>query len=60
MAARASRGTKAGRRPALWPYVVMPLIVLLIFWALHRVQHPRQPAGPTETTTDGTPGTPQE
>lgn len=27
------------RRPALWPYVVMPLIVLLVFYALFRVHH---------------------
>jgi hypothetical protein len=29
------------RRPAVWPWLVMPLIVLLVFYALHRVQHPR-------------------
>lgn len=28
------------RRPALWPYVVMPLVVLLLFCALWRVHHP--------------------
>jgi len=28
------------RRPAVWPWLVMPLIVLLVFYALHRVQHP--------------------
>jgi hypothetical protein len=27
------------RRPAVWPWLVMPLIVLLVFYALHRVQH---------------------
>ncbi|HYP64702.1 MAG TPA: hypothetical protein VEQ14_00045 [Steroidobacteraceae bacterium] len=32
------------RRPAVWPWLVMPLIVLLVFYALHRVQHP-PPAG---------------
>ena len=30
------------RRPALWPWLVMPLIVLLVFYALFRV-HPRHP-----------------
>ena len=28
------------RRPALWPYLVLPLIVLLVFCALLRVHHP--------------------
>jgi hypothetical protein len=25
------------RRPALWPYLVMPLVVLVVFYALFRV-----------------------
>ena len=28
------------RRPAVWPWLVMPLIVLLVFYVLHRLQHP--------------------
>ena len=60
MAASPPREMKPGRRPALWPYLVMPLIVLLIFWALHRVQHPRHAAGPPDMVTDTAPGTPQE
>jgi len=28
------------RRPAVWPWLVMPVIVLLVFWLLYRVQHP--------------------
>jgi len=28
------------RRPAVWPWLVMPLIVLVVFWLLYRVQHP--------------------
>jgi hypothetical protein len=29
------------RRPALWPYLVMPLIVLVVFYALYRMhRHP--------------------
>jgi hypothetical protein len=27
------------RRPAVWPWLIMPLIVLLVFYALHRLQH---------------------
>jgi len=39
------------RRPAVWPWLVMPLIVLLVFYALHRVQHP--PAAPATAPTGG-------
>ncbi|HVN44276.1 MAG TPA: hypothetical protein VMT66_03415 [Steroidobacteraceae bacterium] len=28
------------RRTAVWPWLVMPVVVLLVFYALHRVQHP--------------------
>jgi hypothetical protein len=51
---------KPVRRPALWPYLVMPLIVLLIYWALYRVQHPRQPAAAAAAATEPAPGTPQQ
>jgi len=60
MGASVPREMKPARQAALWPYVVMPLIVLLIFWALHRVQHPRQPAGPAASATAPAPGEPQE
>jgi hypothetical protein len=36
----AARGTRE-RRPAVWPWLVMPLVVLLVFYALLRVH--RQP-----------------
>jgi len=26
------------RRPAIWPYLVMPLVVLLVFYTLQRFQ----------------------
>ena len=32
----AARGTRE-RRPAVWPWLVMPLIVLLVFYALLKV-----------------------
>lgn len=32
----AARGTRE-RRTAIWPYLVMPLIVLVAFYALYRV-----------------------
>jgi hypothetical protein len=39
------------RRPAVWPWLVMPLIVLLVFYALHRVQHPQRTAGALPAAT---------
>jgi hypothetical protein len=50
---------KPGRRPALWPYLVMPLIVLLIYWALYRVQHRPPPDAPAAATEPAA-GTPQQ
>jgi len=44
------------RRPAVWPWLVMPVIVLLVFCALHRMH--RQPdnasavAPPSATAAD--------
>jgi hypothetical protein len=48
------------RRPAVWPWLVMPLIVLLVFYALHRVQHP--PVAPTAlpNVTGGSAGGPPQ
>jgi hypothetical protein len=60
MAASAPREAKPGRRPALWPYLVMPLVVLLIYCALYRVQHPRHPTSAPVTATDPAPGAPQQ
>jgi hypothetical protein len=31
--------TLRDRRPALWPYLVMPLVVLAVFYALFLVHH---------------------
>jgi fumarate reductase subunit D len=48
------------RRPAVWPWLVMPLIVLLLFYALHRVQHPAAPAAvPAAATGSAGVNTPQ-
>jgi hypothetical protein len=59
MDASVPRQMKPARRPALWPYLVMPLIVLLIYWALYRVQHRPPPDAPAAATEPAA-GTPQE
>jgi hypothetical protein len=49
------------RRPAVWPWLVMPLIVLLVFYALHRVQHPAASAAvPAGAAGSAAVSTPQE
>jgi hypothetical protein len=45
------------RRPALWPYLVMPLIVLVAFYALYRMH--QRPGGLTPPT-QSTPAAPTE
>jgi hypothetical protein len=46
------------RRSAVWPWLIMPLIVLLLFYALHRVQHPPPPrVAPADAAP--APGSPQ-
>jgi hypothetical protein len=49
------------RRPAVWPWLVMPLIVLLVFYALLRVHHRpgREPAAAQAPASAQT-GTPQQ
>jgi hypothetical protein len=48
----AVRGAPAGgsreRRPAVWPWLIMPLIVLLVFYALFRVHHRNDQAPPVK------------
>ncbi|MBS0379266.1 MAG: hypothetical protein JSS29_12320 [Proteobacteria bacterium] len=43
------------RRPALWPYLVMPLIVLAAFYTLYRVHQRPGPMAPAPSTAP-TPG----
>ena len=31
------------RRPAVWPWLLMPLVVLLVFYVLFRMHHPGTP-----------------
>ncbi|HYM41666.1 MAG TPA: hypothetical protein VET46_02765 [Steroidobacteraceae bacterium] len=53
------------RRPAIWPYVVLPLVVLAVFCALERMHH--RPGAPwthawdanQAPAGDGSPAAPQ-
>ena len=49
------------RRPAIWPWLLMPLIVLLLFCALLRMHHrPGTPwAAWTHPTSDESPQPPR-
>jgi hypothetical protein len=49
MAAERARGGRE-RRPAVWPWLVMPLIVLLVYFALLKVHRRPEPALPDAAT----------
>jgi hypothetical protein len=52
-------GAPRERRSALWPYLVMPLIVVLVFCALRRVHlEPRQE--PAMPAASGAPAEPAQ
>ena len=47
-------GPARERRPAVWPWLVMPVVVLLMFYALHTVhQRSHLPAAASTATTGG-------
>lgn len=39
----AERPIARERRPAVWPWLLMPLVVLLVFYVLFRMHHPDTP-----------------
>ena len=49
MAADRVRGARE-RRPAVWPWLIMPIVVLLVFYALFRV-HQRPGSAPAAPDT---------
>jgi hypothetical protein len=60
MAARAKGGTRE-RRPAIWPWLVLPVIVLLVFYALFRVhQRPGPPVRPPADSSIAVPPGPRQ
>ena len=46
-------GVPRERRPALWPWLVMPLVVLLMFYVLHTVHQHARLAGTTRAASSG-------
>jgi len=43
------------RRPAIWPALVLPVVVLLAFYALHRMHHLKPVTPPaTESSAPAT------
>ena len=40
----------AERRPAVWPWLVVPLLALVLFFALSRFKEARLPAAPSDST----------
>jgi hypothetical protein len=51
----AARGTQE-RRPAIWPWLVMPLIVLVAFYVLWQVR--QRPGPPVVTAPQSNPAAP--
>lgn len=37
-------GSRRDRRPAVWPWLVMPLVVLVVFYFLYHLRQSPQPA----------------
>jgi hypothetical protein len=48
------------RRPAIWPWLLMPAVVLAVFFALNRVHHRQatSAAAPAAVASEG--GTPRQ
>jgi hypothetical protein len=49
----AERPSARERRPAVWPWLVMPVVVLLVFYALFRIHNPGAPLSELWSHTAG-------
>jgi hypothetical protein len=47
--ANSTSAATAERRPAIWPWLVVPLLALALFFALSRFKESRLPAAPSDT-----------
>ena len=50
----AASGTRE-RRPAVWPWLVMPLVVLIVFYVLYRMHESPGPLAPPAEAVPGVP-----
>jgi hypothetical protein len=49
-------GGSAERRPAVWPWLLLPLVTLALFFALRAVKKPVPPASPADVAAEPAPG----
>jgi hypothetical protein len=48
------------RRPAIWPWLLMPAAVLAVFFALNRVHHQQRGSAAPPAAVPGEGGTPRQ
>ena len=48
------------RRPAIWPWLVMPAVVLAVFFALNRVHHREAASASAPAAATGEGGIPRQ
>lgn len=55
-----ARGTRSSpeRRPAIWPWVLMPLVALALFFLLRMVRHSTRMLGPGPAVATGSASSP--
>jgi hypothetical protein len=49
-------GGSAERRPAVWPWLLLPLLTLALFFALRAAKPDPQPASPSGVAAEPAPG----
>ncbi|TLY83761.1 MAG: hypothetical protein E6K41_00390 [Gammaproteobacteria bacterium] len=48
------------RRPAIWPYLLMPAVVLAVFYALNRVHHHQSSGAAAPASAAAASGVPRQ